>query len=473
MQEQDNPADFRWRCIHADNPAANRLATPDCRNLSSVRANRTTEEEAAFARTGRQAPRIVMEPQDVQITEDGTARFLAKAEGIPRPTYQWFSVDRTDNGQPLTGETNPELALTSPTLGKSRYAVQVSNSAGDVMSRVATLSVEQKLRLAQSRRTSDARPIGTVPQKSASDIENQRNRLEAEKEEKRIFRKQRLKRTVVICLLAFVVVLAIAGVIFKNPALRSNIMNHLAAIPFLNHRTEQANPPTETNNSPSQTSATNAGIRPGNNVQKESAKSEPTKDQGVIRELQPKNSILPPDWSVVPIGSLTATNATYNSGASVFNLSAAAEGFNSFFFVCKTNFDEVFKTSLVTLPPPSNGNMSGIMIRDSADTNSQFLFIGASSEKILVFLRDEHSLYPWSTNVLNQPVSLRLIRGKNGLVDPEYSFDSKPGRWTPVDSRWTIRLKKQFLVGFAISSGNLSNTNTAQFEFTQTTGKSQ
>jgi hypothetical protein len=30
MQEQDNPADFRWRCIHSDNPAANRFATPDC-----------------------------------------------------------------------------------------------------------------------------------------------------------------------------------------------------------------------------------------------------------------------------------------------------------------------------------------------------------------------------------------------------------------------------------------------------------
>ena len=26
MQEQDNPADFRWRCIHSDNPAANRFA---------------------------------------------------------------------------------------------------------------------------------------------------------------------------------------------------------------------------------------------------------------------------------------------------------------------------------------------------------------------------------------------------------------------------------------------------------------
>jgi len=103
MQEQDNPADFRWRCIHSDNPAANRFATPDCRALSAVRATKWTGEEATFASTGRQAPKFVLEPQDVQITEGDAARFQAKAEGIPNPTYQWFLVDRTDNRQTLTG----------------------------------------------------------------------------------------------------------------------------------------------------------------------------------------------------------------------------------------------------------------------------------------------------------------------------------------------------------------------------------
>jgi hypothetical protein len=63
MQEQDNPADFRWRCIHSDNPAANRFATPDCRELSAVRASRWTDkekekEETGFARQGRQPPQF-------------------------------------------------------------------------------------------------------------------------------------------------------------------------------------------------------------------------------------------------------------------------------------------------------------------------------------------------------------------------------------------------------------------------------
>ena len=38
MQEQDNPADFRWRCLHSDNPVSNRSAGPDCRQLSEIRA---------------------------------------------------------------------------------------------------------------------------------------------------------------------------------------------------------------------------------------------------------------------------------------------------------------------------------------------------------------------------------------------------------------------------------------------------
>ncbi|MGA2870645.1 MAG: hypothetical protein ABSF34_15970, partial [Verrucomicrobiota bacterium] len=124
MQEQDNPADFRWRCLHSDNPAANRLATPDCRALSAVRATKWTGEETAFARTGRQAPQLVAEPQgDTRGTEGEPVRFTAKAEGIPTPTYQWYSVDRAGNGTVLPGETKPELIVTNPALGVSRYVV--------------------------------------------------------------------------------------------------------------------------------------------------------------------------------------------------------------------------------------------------------------------------------------------------------------------------------------------------------------
>ena len=62
-----------------------------------------TDEEIAFARTGRQSPRFIVQPADVRITEGEAVRFTAQAEGVPGPAYQWFSVDRTDNGQNFAG----------------------------------------------------------------------------------------------------------------------------------------------------------------------------------------------------------------------------------------------------------------------------------------------------------------------------------------------------------------------------------
>jgi hypothetical protein len=218
MQEQDNPADFRWRCIHSDNPAANRFATPDCRPLSAVRANRWTDkekekEETTFARTGRQAPRFVVEPQDVRITEGENARFTAKAEGVPNPTYQWFSVDRANNGQVLPGEANPELVVSNPALGKSRYVVCVTNSEGNAQSRVASLSVEQKLKLAQARVDTGSRATAKPALynvKSGEDIERQRRRLESEEAQK-IFQK-RLRRNKILIIILTIALIAGAGV---------------------------------------------------------------------------------------------------------------------------------------------------------------------------------------------------------------------------------------------------------------------
>lgn len=158
MQEQDNPADFRWRCLHSDNPASNRFAGPDCRQLSDVRAARVTSEETMFARSGRQPPRFVIQPQNVRSAEGETAKLHAKAEGVPSPSYQWFAVDRAGNGQIIANGTDAELIVQNPPLGLSRYVVRVSNSLGDITSEVATLSVEQKLRLQPSPRIETSVP---------------------------------------------------------------------------------------------------------------------------------------------------------------------------------------------------------------------------------------------------------------------------------------------------------------------------
>jgi hypothetical protein len=203
MQEQDNPADFRWRCLHSDNPASNLFAGPDCRPLTDVRALRWTGEETLFARSGRQPPRFIVQPEDVRITEGETARLHAKAEGVPSPSYQWFAVDRTGNGQAITNGSDADLVVQNPPLGLSRYVVRASNSQGDVTSEVATLSVEQKLRLSQSRQSSEARgpnkPGSPSYLKSADDIERQRRRIEAQQAQARFQKRLRWRKVMAIC----------------------------------------------------------------------------------------------------------------------------------------------------------------------------------------------------------------------------------------------------------------------------------
>src|SRR4051812_3841305 len=176
MQEQDNPADFRWRCLHSDNPAANRFAGPDARALTDVRVSRATNEESLFARAGRQPPRFVVPPQNVTSAVGETARLCAKAGGVPAPFYQWLAVDRAGTRQPIPDATFEELLLPNPPLGITRFAVRATNSEGEIISELIVLSVEPK---GTTRPPSQPPPSGPHI-KSAEEIERQRQRLEAE-----------------------------------------------------------------------------------------------------------------------------------------------------------------------------------------------------------------------------------------------------------------------------------------------------
>lgn len=237
MQEQDNPADFRWRCFQSDNPAANKFTTPDCRTLSKLRAAKVTEEEATFARTGPQLPLFVVEPQDVRVTEGQTARFAARADGVPSPIYQWFSVDRADNGQVLPGETNPELVISNPALGVSRFIVSASNSAGGAQSNVATLTVDRKMRLAA--RAVESPPDTAKPviynRKTAEDIERDRERHRVKKEQE-IVRKRAQLNKILLVIGIMITVLFIAGIIFRDK-LKPKVMRQPASPPVATNAT--------------------------------------------------------------------------------------------------------------------------------------------------------------------------------------------------------------------------------------------
>ena len=111
---------------------------------------------------------------------------------------------------------------------------------------------------------------------------------------------------------------------------------------------------------------------------------------------------LPTRWTHQPIGGLSYSHAEYhtNNQQIRFDLSVVGGGFRTngddFFFVYKTNESKefTFTATLVKIDPPSQSSICGIMIRESKTVNSSFLFIGASSEHFLVYLRETNGVLP-------------------------------------------------------------------------------
>jgi hypothetical protein len=457
MQEQDNPADFRWRCLHSDNPTANRLATPDCRALSAVRATKWAGEETAFSRTGRQAPQLVAEPQDTRSTEGEPVRFTAKAEGIPAPTYQWFSVDRAGNGTVLPGETKPGLIVSNPVMGVSRYVVNATNSAGNVHSRVATLSVETKLKLAAAR-TGIGTPIASkavIHQKTEEEIERQRQRIEAEKAQE--FFERRQWRNVI--LLAFLAIVLIAGVgIF---AWHQRFLKKLSKT---NQATLQsADISTPTSSGTSSNAAANINKPPENHS-----------DQGALNNrpgLTPYP--LPPGWKSMLIGNVSYSYVDYTSNTPPkFQLVAAADGFSTngdnILFVCKTNAPTEFEASIYTEPNDlqlAANSFRGLMIRESRETNSPFLFVGISSQTISSYRREANGKFETKEFQLQKSANgphaiIKLDQTNGGQVVPSFSYDQQT--WGYFQS-YEFPTNAQLLVGFALCSGNSSNHAIAHY----------
>ena len=467
MQEQDNPADFRWRCIHSDNPAANRFTTPDCRALSAVRATKWTGEETAFARSGRQAPQFVAEPQDSRITEGESVHFTAKAEGIPNPNYQWFSVDRANNGQVLPGETKPELVVSNPALGISRYVVNVANSAGNSQSRVATVSVEKKLKLAQVKSDAGTRTAakGVSYQKTEEEIERQRRRLEAEKAQE-FFKKRRLRNQILVSILA-IIFISVASVYAWKRFVRNLSPEEPKRASSEGGQTNRDLPPT-----PTVVTAQQNPQNPTRSDDNQTKRIESNLESEPMTISLPESSFkLPHGWMPMVVGTVTNILAEYINVSSQhrFDLSATAAGFftngDNILFVCKTNKGKEFKATLLKIDVPMVQNRCGIMIRDSQMSNSPFLFIGTSSDKVFTYCRDAKGVFfadevDIPKTVEGFPIILKFSPKDNQFV-PAYSFDSK--NWSSFSGDYVISSSTQTLVGFAICSGSAYERVTAQF----------
>jgi hypothetical protein len=469
MQEQDNPADFRWRCLHSDNPVSNRSAGPDCRQLSEIRAQRVTNEEKMFAQSGRQPPRFVTQPQNVRVTEGEPARFRALAEGVPSPSYQWYSVDQAGNGQIIASGTAAELVLPNPPFGVSRYVVRASNSQGEVTSEVVKLESEKKLRISQPQQDEVKLvvPKRTAPSyvRSAGDIDKQRRRIEADKAQEQFQKKLRRNKILAIC--GVIGGLVIVGVVLgmylskhyksklsSSGTGSSNVLtssNVTVSVPILNNAAT-SNPPTS---SPKTME-----------VQKASPAPE-TKTEHTSILPPPSDFGLPDGWTSVAIGKVSNPNADYIS--TNYYLTGSAEGFavqaDNSWFVYKKNITNEFRATLIMNQPILAGSVCGVMARESNKPNTAFLFIGFSPSRIIVCRGDDTGHFESKTieiprEYLVKKLSFRLLFDDKYVI-PQFSYDSI--KWQMGGLSNGVTKAGLMMAGMAISSGSVSNKVVAIF----------
>jgi|GEM_PF-6588615 len=127
FQEQDNPGDFQWRCVHTE--ALNtRNKHAEVIPLQEVRSQKHNTEESDFAKNGPDPAKIVepLLPAEVTINEGQDARLHVAAHGIPWPVFEWHC-----NGQLLAQSSSSECIIRNLKAGTDNFCeVRVRNAYG-------------------------------------------------------------------------------------------------------------------------------------------------------------------------------------------------------------------------------------------------------------------------------------------------------------------------------------------------------
>ncbi|TCO54984.1 ExeM/NucH family extracellular endonuclease [Actinocrispum wychmicini] len=123
--------------VKVDDTAAFNAPIAGTTTVLKTGATNTALRGVAFApATAPTAPTITTQPQDSTINSGGTATLTVAANGTAPLSYQWYAGGDTSN--PVgTGDTFTTPALTAT----ATYWVRVSNAAGHVDSRTATVTV--------------------------------------------------------------------------------------------------------------------------------------------------------------------------------------------------------------------------------------------------------------------------------------------------------------------------------------------
>lgn len=445
MQDQDNPADFRWRCLHSDNPASNRFAGPDTRLLSSLQATKLTDEEKDFARKGRQPPKFVKLAADKSDIQEGTAvKLEVTSDGIPIPTIRWFEIEHNEPKE-LLGKSGTIQNL-NPEGRSKRYQVQAFNTSGSADSNVVEISIRAPLKVPalQHRTTSGMRPTPVV--NIDDDPYETLNQKYANENAK-----QGHKFPVLLLLAVLALLLAVGAVVFLRVWHKeANEVTKLASIK--DHVTNEISSRAESSNKIAATPASSP---------------EPTTTVALHPALSEGAASLPLPWKWVKVGN-TGEPMTPFDDNNTFTFIGTGNNFrgntDSFLFTSQpaSNSDE-FIVRLLNVSRGTNTCQCGIMMRESNKPNAPFVFLGISSTNIIWTQRhsSEDDCKSEFVSKAKLPMFLRLQRNPDFFIG-DISTDGI--NWDSGKSNQVSMTESNYLVGFAVTSGKPAIEVNAEFD---------
>ena len=136
FQEQDNPNDFRWKCVHSEALNSVKMQA-EAVSLREVRSKRHTAEENDFATIGPHPAVIVEAPTEVTVNEGEDVKLQVDARGIPYPNVEWYW-----NGKLLAESSNSECAIRNLKPGTDQFCeVRVRNNYAQLSTRIRVRSL--------------------------------------------------------------------------------------------------------------------------------------------------------------------------------------------------------------------------------------------------------------------------------------------------------------------------------------------
>ena len=133
LQAQDNPNDFKWRCVPSAASNGEPKATSACAApIQEVCSKAHTLEESNFAEFGPQPAVIIGVTPETTADEGQFIQLEIKAGGIPYPTIEWFW-----NGKVLQGFSGPKCEIKNLKPGHGQFCeVRVRNAYNQVSTRI-------------------------------------------------------------------------------------------------------------------------------------------------------------------------------------------------------------------------------------------------------------------------------------------------------------------------------------------------